>query len=465
MADFGELRSLLHRPPTRQNWVALCDEIERWDSGSSELLTVVLPYAEKLLENYPDTLRVMPASWRNTLLARGQLDLPWYRWARIMNITGERLRIRETRHLVQCRALNALTRLEVFAQISQTTFGLLVQAPYLTSIKELGLRQTNIEDAQFSKLISAPMFERGLRALDLGWSGVSERGLQALAVSPNMKGLETLGLEGCRNLRPQGSWRKLVQGSHLTSVKELDVSKIWLGQNHLDELYDGGMIEQLTRLDISYNELGDAWLTKLFGQRDVSSMRWLNLWNTSLEGDFYEVIAREDPLPDIEHLDLGNNRLKSAHARALLEAGSFRQLRSMSFRSNSLGDDPEELSALPALPNIEELNLWSNHLGNNGAIALANSPILSTLRSINLRHNYLGVRGVEALLSSPYLGELEELDLSVNRLDAAAIDLLSQTDALPKLGKLRLLQNKLGPHDVMRLRDNPHWSSNLVIEL
>lgn len=465
MPDFGELRSLLHRPPTKKTWLDLCDEIERWDADSTELLTVVLPYAEAFLENYPDELRVMPVSWRNALLASGKLDLPWYAWARTMNINGERLRIRETRHLVQCKHLTGLTRLDIFAQISQTAFGLLVQAPYLTSIKTLGLRQTNIEDAQFSKLITAPMFERGLRSLDLGWSGVSERGLQALALSKHMSGLEVLGLEGCRNLRPQGSWRKIVQGAHLPSLRELDVSKIWLGQTHLDELHDGGLLERLTRLDISYNELGDARLSKLLSQHDVTSLRSLNLWNTSLEGDFHEVICEKDPLPNIERLDLGNNRLKSTQACALLEGGSFQSLRELSFRSNSLGDDPDELSKLPMLPNLEALNLWSNHLGNNGAIALAASPILSTLRSINLRHNYLGIRGVEALLSSPHLEQVEELDLSVNRLDSAAIDLLARTDALPKLTRLRLLQNKLGPHDVMRIRENPNWPEELVIEL
>ena len=464
-ADFGELRSLLHRPATASNWAAICEEIERWEPDSSELQTVVIPYANQLLGTYPDALRVMPSSWRQALLMRGELDLPWFEWARRLDISGDRLRIRETRHLVECKRLRELNHLDIFAQISQTAFGLLVQAPYLKGVKHLGLRLTGLEDAQFSKLIAAPMFERGLPSLDLGWSGLSERGLHAVATSPHMSNLERLGIEGCRNLRPQGSWRKIVTGAAFPALRELDVSKIWLGQPHLTEFIEGNLPEQLTKLDISYNELGDTWLMHLLERSDLQNMERLNLWNTSLDGDFIDAFAGKEALPNIRDLDLGNNRLKSSHVSALLTSSDFRALETLSFRSNSLGDDPEELANLPALPLLEELNLWSNHLGNNGAIALSTSPVLTTLRSINLRHNYIGERGVEALLSSPHLGNLETLDLSVNRLDSKAIALLARTDALPKLTKLRLLQNKLGAHDATHLRENPHWSDELIIEL
>ena len=65
---------------------------------------------------------------------------------------------------------------------------------------------------------------------------------------------------------------------------------------------------------------------------------------------------------------------------------------------------------------LKALDLSSNHLGDEGARALAGSPHLRRLRQLDLRHNQIGRSGVEALLASTTLPRLDELDLRGNEL-------------------------------------------------
>lgn len=59
--DFGELRSILHQPPSRQNWSHLCALLDRF--RGSEDTHAAINYASQLLLNWPDCYRRAPMHW------------------------------------------------------------------------------------------------------------------------------------------------------------------------------------------------------------------------------------------------------------------------------------------------------------------------------------------------------------------------------------------------------------------
>ena len=61
------------------------------------------------------------------------------------------------------------------------------------------------------------------------------------------------------------------------------------------------------------------------------------------------------------------------------------------------------LASLPYLSELKHLELHDNNLGPAGARALASSPYLSQLTYIGLSYNEIGDEGAQALATSPYL--------------------------------------------------------------
>jgi uncharacterized protein (TIGR02996 family) len=74
---------------------------------------------------------------------------------------------------------------------------------------------------------------------------------------------------------------------------------------------------------------------------------------------------------------------------------------------------------------LQSLTLDGNHLGDEGAQAIARSSRLSKLRALGLARNRIGLRGADELLSSPYLKNLVQLTLDHNSIGAKAKERLA----------------------------------------
>ena len=72
------------------------------------------------------------------------------------------------------------------------------------------------------------------------------------------------------------------------------------------------------------------------------------------------------------------------------------------------------------------LSLASNHIGNTGAIALANSTSLSSLREVDLKLNNFNDVGIHAIQTSRHLASLETMTLEPVRYENDSFDLLAQ---------------------------------------
>jgi hypothetical protein len=68
---FGELRSLLQRPPSEATWLELCELLERaWLDHPEAVENTLLPYAAQALSRWPDALRKMPGNWQHYLTTK-----------------------------------------------------------------------------------------------------------------------------------------------------------------------------------------------------------------------------------------------------------------------------------------------------------------------------------------------------------------------------------------------------------
>jgi uncharacterized protein (TIGR02996 family) len=112
---------------------------------------------------------------------------------------------------------------------------------------------------------------------------------------------------------------------------------------------------------------------------------------------------------DLSLLSLGENT-----ARALARSPHLTGLRHLTARN--VGFHATEFAHLAGSPflRLSCLDLGYNPGGDEGAIALAESPASASLRALRLQRIALGDDGAQALLDSPYLKNLRELSLYGN---------------------------------------------------
>lgn len=138
--------------------------------------------------------------------------------------------------------------------------------------------------------------------------------------------------------------------------------------------------ERLTGLDLRYQQIGDAGLTRLLAVLRFAPITWLGL---------------------------EANQLGDGSARLIARAPWFSRLRNLILDENAITD----VGAIE-LGNLRELGLCRCGIGPAGARALASSPALARLETIDLTSNLIENDGAKALLNSPHLPRSMELGLS-----------------------------------------------------
>lgn len=128
----------------------------------------------------------------------------------------------------------------------------------------------------------------------------------------------------------------------------------------------------------------------------------------------------------------------------VLNRGKIPNLRNLYLAYNFIGDKGvKALTESPHLGSIETLDLTENHITIEGARALAQSPNLRSLMTLSLGSNLLGPKGVKALAESPNLGSLKTLDLSRNHLGDEGVKVIIDSVNLESLETIYLSNNSL----------------------
>ena len=130
-----------------------------------------------------------------------------------------------------------------------------------------------------------------------------------------------------------------------------------------------GVLSQLSSLDLSMNEIGDAGVEAV--ANGSLSLKSLYLLGCQIGPAGAKTLAKAKPLANLEVLALSGNNLGDAGAQALAKS--------------------------TALRNLHTLDLCANGIGDSGALALAQSNQLKKLKVLELFGNEIGSRGSAAL--------------------------------------------------------------------
>jgi uncharacterized protein (TIGR02996 family) len=219
--------------------------------------------------------------------------------------------------------------------------------PRLVAFEAHSAWNDKLNDDAVPELLKAEWFER-LRALDLEYNRISDKGVRALVAHPVMKTLRVLKLGGNR-----------------------------FSKSGLTALAKRGALPPLTTLVIGSS-------TDTFARRNSRATDLAKFLSTL-------------QIPHLRHLDLSGWPLGNAGAKALAANPAFAQLTRLSVQACFIGDPgAKALFASPHLRNLVELDIHANSI-KNGADALADAAVMPRLGTCRLWSNKIPEATVKKL--------------------------------------------------------------------
>lgn len=262
----------------------------------------------------------------------------------------------------------------------------------------------------------------------------SQRTAQQIAeVSELPKGQETIvtldltdGLLGDADLQPI---------SKLSNLRSLNLNKVPITGAGLKELAG---LSQLEELILDSTQVGDDVGDAL---KEMQSLKVLSLRQTGISDQVFNSLAK---LPHLEvlHLD-GNKVLRGKDFGILVEQGNFQSLKELTaadsqlgfygfrtadrlanlevLRISNSGAHDGALEAISGCPQLRELDLSSNTIGDAG---IAHLKKLKTLKTLKLA----GCQSItnSALVTIRTMKQLKVLDLTGTNCSRAALELLAK---------------------------------------
>ncbi len=208
-----------------------------------------------------------------------------------------------------------------------------------------------------------------------------QRGL----LRPWVKGLQWLELEAVPRDTATWAWvdgLAILDLGCAEDVERLAASPVLRGMTSLRFGPDGWA---------GNSEFGDAGARALASSPHLTRLRSLRLGDTDLGPEGFRTLVQSPPLGHLTSLKLtGSDCTKSNHigdegARALAEATHMTNLSCLWLMENCIGaDGARELAGAAHLDSLTDLDLASNPIGPAGALAVASSPFLSRLTRLCL---------------------------------------------------------------------------------
>lgn len=347
---FGEVRSLLQRPPHVGIWSRLCRLVESTCQRGGCDPRVIL-YTLDHLKRWPDELRRAPVGW-SRLLRQGRAEqLPW-----------ELLRALEVRApLLSDAAIDHDAELEgneIIAELSR--------CGVLEHLRALALVELGVDDDGVASLLGAPE-AAGLRSLVMTGNHLSARGVREIARARHLEQLERLDIRGNSWGGYEEAIAQLTQARHLASLRSLDIE-----------------------CDLTPEDLGRVLESKVF---------------RGLEHLGFERCFNQVSIADDEFFEVGVGALNTDIELAAL--------RSLGLVNNLMRDDELiELLGAPWLGQLRALDLAWNDIGDDGVRALVATDAVARLEVLSLRGCLLTELAANELVSSDRMARLQELDVS-----------------------------------------------------
>ena len=221
-------------------------------------------------------------------------------------------------------------------------------------------------------------------------------------------------------------------------------------------------LRSLVALSASSRELTEDALVALLESPHLTSLATLQLNSMQLGDRTTETISKSPALTGLQRLDLSGNTLSGVSGRLIAGSTTLIHLRSLSLYRNDLGDmGIVPLADAPHLRSLESLELMNTQMGDRGIERLTQTGILQSVREINLCYNQIADRGAIALAKCAEISG-KRLILRSNHIgDIGAMALAESTVFDPATTHLELGSNRF--HESAKLSldqrygDHVHW--------
>lgn len=378
MRHFGDLRSIFAAKPSAQGWARIVALI---DQAAVEQTRELIPYMLTHLERWPATLLEAPLDW----ISRAIDGEPVPQLRLIKTFEASLLSPHELIELTARGLLDGVERLslrgcELTAQDIQRWLDVAQEL----RPQALDLSELRLSDTALRALVEHPMAD-ALKTLTIERHALSVRGVQYLANSPSLRGLEQLGLGHALLDHDQAS--ELSHAVHLPALKTLSLSGVKFGAYAPAKLFQGGaLMKQLEHLDLSGASM--PWHNYVdLTTRELPQLKSLNLSNAfgSWNLDAPPIKLKASMLPHLHTLTLRGMRYYSDVILQAINAtqpraiswGYFKALRTLDLRDNPIGlDGILHLSQEGDFTQLHTLELDDERISAQWARMLADSLVL-----------------------------------------------------------------------------------------
>ncbi len=433
MADFGEVRSLLHdAEPSKEAFEQLLGLFRQApDSGEAE--RVWLPYALEHLEAWPDAERAVTFAGESSL---EQGELSWLPLARALTLGYQPWSGARLEELVTSQAFAGVRDFVFEASNAHgTILDWLAGSPHAQGLEALELREVKggVEALAGSSLM--------LRRLSLNLSAVGDAGLEALASSPMIETLQELSLSACG-----------IEGDGVRALARATAPALRV-------------------LDLSYNPLGEGAAAALArgANRPLES---LSLYSCEVEDDGLVALAESGALSGCRKLDTSYSSVGDDGVLALVRSGAPETMRRLELMHGCVGPRGARAMASASWPALSRLKLEGNPLGAQGVMEIMRGPGMNALVELDmdecvLDELTLGDDSVEVEFprDRSRAGEIANLHLAASGLDARATLALAQTNRLAGAANIAIYGNPMGAEGARALAASPHLEGVVGLDL
>ena len=346
-------------------------------------------------------------------------------------ITGVRMRWPRRGARPKLGAIEGLRSLVVSGTLLQKAdIEWLAKSPLLSTVEELTLEDSHLDDEALSELLESPHLGK-LRRLRLPFNQLGNDGIEHLTQT-SLPRLVELGLavETMDNVGSGGRDGDGINGEGIVALCGWD------------------QMAKIERLDLTGIQIGEMGLTALLASPNTKRLTSLRIRSVS-DYDF-ENDSRPDVLQAFKHgkgdrhfeeLDIGENELSTDGVRAISGSPVLEKLRIFAF---DFSHDDSALAKLLDAAWLDAVHVLSLNETTLPVVKKVLSRAPKSLHTLSLTSSFprSDLKGiVPALAGAPEQPALQSIDLLGCNIDDAALKKLGTVTTLPSLIALRLGAN------------------------
>lgn len=317
-SDFGELRSLVNQPQSKQLWRRICDWVDQ--RNEHDLNEQIGPYING--QHWSDTYRTISKPDALALLA-GAEGKPHFAIARALSLRNTSSTLwrdyEDERSMAEaystCLKRDSIRHIAVIdlscnrLELSAIDALVSVERPQLETLVLSTMCVAAKPTEWFNLLVNAPWFSQ-LRSLDLSHSGIDSECI-ALLANADLPALEHLDIG--KNLLDFNDIKKLAKASFAKNLRSLGVGALVKSAVELHALN----FPSLLALDMTGAHIDKVASKAIAGLPFTDKLMSLTLWDARISLNGVHALSAFSKL---ERLDIGKSKIDVLGVEALSES-------------------------------------------------------------------------------------------------------------------------------------------------